>query len=86
MYTITVSQKGQVVLPAGLRKKHNIKKGTKLMVKDSPEGITLVPQGVAHIYAMRGCIKADESMTDFLLRERREDDEIMERQFKRWKK
>lgn len=86
MYTITVSQKGQVVLPASLRKKHNIKKGTKLLVKDSPEGILFVPKGSAHLYALRGSIKADESMTEYLLRERRAEYENEERKLKKWKK
>jgi len=34
MPTVTATTKGQVVIPAPLRKKFNIKKGTKLLVSE----------------------------------------------------
>ncbi len=83
MYTITVSQKGQVVLPAPLRRKYNLKKGSKLLVKDERAGILIAPAGADHISRMRGSIKAEGSVTEFLLKERAEDYAMME---KKWKK
>jgi AbrB family looped-hinge helix DNA binding protein len=83
MYTITVTQKGQVVIPAGLRKKLNIKKGTKLLVKEEENGIFMSPAGTDTISKMRGALKSDESMTEFLLRERAAEYAQMD---KKWKK
>lgn len=39
MYKITVTQKGQVVIPAEIRKKLNIKKGNKLLIKEEGNNI-----------------------------------------------
>jgi len=83
MYTITVTQKGQVVIPAGLRKKLNIKKGTKLLVKEEENGIFMSPADTDNISKMRGALKSDESMTGYLLRERAAEYAQMD---KKWKK
>ena len=37
----TVSTKGQVVLPAGLRRRQGWKPGTRLTVEETPEGVLL---------------------------------------------
>ena len=39
----TVGERGQVVIPAGIRKSFNIKAGDKLIVFAKPEMIGLVP-------------------------------------------
>jgi len=83
MYTITVTQKGQVVIPAELRKKLNIKKGTKLLVKEEENGIFMSPADADNISKMRGALKSDESMTGYLLRERSAEYAQMD---KKWKK
>jgi AbrB family looped-hinge helix DNA binding protein len=83
MYTITVTQKGQVVIPAKLRLKLHIKKGTKLLVKESDNGILMTPADYGYISRMRGSLKTKGSMTEFLLNERAEDYARME---KKWKK
>ena len=83
MYTITVTQKGQVVIPAKLRLKMHIKKGTKLNVKESEEGIVMTPVDTGYISKMRGALKTEGSMTEFLLNERAEEYAAME---KKWKK
>ena len=43
MYTVTVSSKGQVVIPVEVRKKMNIKEGDLLSVKEEGEKIILKP-------------------------------------------
>lgn len=39
----TVTRKGQVTIPAELRKKYGIREGTKMQVLDAPTGLTLRP-------------------------------------------
>ena len=83
MYTITVTQKGQVVIPSKIRKKLNIKKGTRLFVSEEENRITMTPLDTDYISRMKGSVKSDESVSDFILRERAEDFARME---KKWKK
>lgn len=40
----TVSTKGQVVLPAAVRRRRNWSTGTRLMVEETAEGVLLKPQ------------------------------------------
>lgn len=42
--TVSISSKGQLVIPKTLRRKYQIKKGTKLLVKESERGILLTVQ------------------------------------------
>ena len=41
--TVKVTTKGQVTIPVEQRRKYSIKRGTRLLVKDSPQGILLTP-------------------------------------------
>ncbi|MBE3585051.1 MAG: AbrB/MazE/SpoVT family DNA-binding domain-containing protein [Thermoanaerobacter sp.] len=43
MYTVTVSSRGQVVIPVEVRKRMNIKEGDLLSVKEEGERIILKP-------------------------------------------
>lgn len=40
---IVVSSKGQIVIPAAIRKKYEIKEGTELEIQDEDDGIKIVP-------------------------------------------
>jgi antitoxin PrlF len=40
---VKVTRKGQVTIPIEQRRKYSIKRGMKLLVKDSPQGILLRP-------------------------------------------
>lgn len=42
--TVSISSKGQVVIPKTLRRKYRIEKGTKLLIKESERGILLTVQ------------------------------------------
>ena len=44
--TTTLSTKGQLILPQGVRKARNWGPGTRLMVEDTPEGVLLRPASV----------------------------------------
>ncbi|MGC8998956.1 MAG: AbrB/MazE/SpoVT family DNA-binding domain-containing protein [Candidatus Bathyarchaeia archaeon] len=42
-YTSTVTEKGMITLPAELRRKHSIKKGSKVKFIETERGILIVP-------------------------------------------
>jgi AbrB family looped-hinge helix DNA binding protein len=44
--TTTLSTKGQLILPQGVRKARNWGPGTRLTVEDTPEGVLLRPASV----------------------------------------
>ena len=66
--------KGQVVIPADLRKRFNIKKGTRLAISEG-EGNVIVLRPVPDdpIEASRGMLKGKTSLAKALLKDRRED-------------
>jgi len=43
MQTITISAKGQVVIPANIRKKFNLKKGEKLTIVEENGYLKMIP-------------------------------------------
>ncbi len=43
METTKVTRKGQVTIPAPLRKKYSIREGMKIQVTDTPSGLLLKP-------------------------------------------
>jgi AbrB family looped-hinge helix DNA binding protein len=43
VHTTTVSTKGQVILPAAIRKRRQWTAGTRLSVEETPEGVLLRP-------------------------------------------
>ena len=49
--------KGQVVIPAALRRKYGIKKGTKLIVTDTGDGIVLKPVTEQYLKNLQGSLK-----------------------------
>ena len=66
--------KGQVVIPAPLRKKFNIKKGTRVAVSEGEGNVILIkPLADDPIEASRGILKGKISMTKALIKDRREE-------------
>ena len=51
------NNKGQVVIPAWLRKQFHIENGTKAVVEATPDGILLKPVTVVSIRRLRGILK-----------------------------
>jgi AbrB family looped-hinge helix DNA binding protein len=49
--------KGQVVIPARLRRQFHIENGTKAMVEATPDGILLKPVTAVSIRRLRGILK-----------------------------
>jgi AbrB family looped-hinge helix DNA binding protein len=73
--TITrATVKGQVIIPAPLRKKFNIKKGTRVAIIEGEGNVILIkPLPDDPIEASRGVLKGETSMIKALLKDRREE-------------
>ncbi|MBI3160651.1 MAG: AbrB/MazE/SpoVT family DNA-binding domain-containing protein [Chloroflexi bacterium] len=66
--------KGQIVIPASLRRKYGIKNGTKIIVMDTGEAILLKPVTEQYLKNLQGSLKGKgglKALTD----ERRKDKE-----------
>ncbi len=60
--TTTLSTKGQVILPAEIRRRRHWNAGTKLVVEDTPDGVLLKPTRVFPPTKMEdvfGCLRYD---------------------------
>lgn len=49
--------KGQIVIPAALRRKYGIKSGTKIIVTDTGDGIMLKPITEEYLKNLQGSLK-----------------------------
>ena len=65
--------KGQIVIPASLRRKYGIKNGTKIIVLDNGESIVLKPITEQYLQKLQGSLKGKGGM-QVLLEERRKDE------------
>lgn len=76
---VTVSSKGQLVIPAAIREELKIEPGTRVAVRVEGGRIIIDPQSVAaklrRIDEMKGCTAGFPSGTDMLLEERRRERE-----------
>jgi AbrB family looped-hinge helix DNA binding protein len=69
----TVSTKGQLVIPARLRKKYSIRKGTKVAFIEDGHRLILQPVTDAFIQRIRGSLKGGPSLLAILRKERKRD-------------
>jgi len=66
--------KGQVIIPAQLRKKFNIKEGTRVAIMEGEGRVILIkPLFDDPIEASRGMLKGKTSLTKALLKDRQEE-------------
>jgi len=63
--TVTVSSKGQMVIPAAVRKRYHIASGSRVEVLDTGVEIVLVPIPKDALKASRGMLKG-YSVNEFL--------------------
>ncbi len=75
MDTARVTSKGQLVVPARLRRKYGIKPGTKICFIERDSEIVFQPVTREYIRSVCGMLKSDTSVTQELLRERAKDKE-----------
>ncbi len=74
MTIVKATEKGHVIIPAHLRKKHHIKKGSRVGIYEGPEGnIILKPLPDDPVEATRGMLKGKSSILKALIKEREED-------------
>ena len=70
METAHVTSKGQLVIPARLRKKYGITSGTAIRFIERENEILLQPLTSEYIRSVRGTLKSKTSATGELLEER----------------
>jgi len=73
--TGSVTTKGQLVIPAGIRRRFGIKAGTRVRFIERAGEIVLQPITSAAIRGLCGVLKSDRSITADLLAERARDSE-----------
>lgn len=66
--------KGQIVIPAPLRRKYGIKTGTKIIITDVGDAIVLKPVTEQYLKNLQGSLKGNGGLKT-LLEERRKDAE-----------
>ncbi len=68
----TISQRGQTVIPAELRRRYGLREGDQVEWLDTGTGFKVIPVPVDPIQALRGAGRG-EGLLDRLLAERRHD-------------
>jgi AbrB family looped-hinge helix DNA binding protein len=80
--SVWFTSKGQVVIPAWLRKQFHIEDGTKAVIQATPEGILLKPVTAALIKQGRGIIKrkaGDKGLAEEWVEHKREEKALEDR-------
>lgn len=74
--TITISAKGQVIIPAHVRKMFGLRKGDKLMLEVGDRSIKMIPKTV-DLTTLVGSIKGldIETITKQIIEDRKDDEE-----------
>jgi len=70
---VKISTKGQVVIPAELRKRHHLEPGASVQIFEYGNLICLVPIVANPVEAAWGALPKTPSLADELLKERRKD-------------
>jgi AbrB family looped-hinge helix DNA binding protein len=72
----TVSSKGQIVIPATIRKKLRLVGGTRVAVREKDGEITLTPNPYDALLALRGCLShVEEDVEGWWMEEKRKERE-----------
>jgi AbrB family looped-hinge helix DNA binding protein len=71
MQTINVLSKGQVVIPAELRRRYGINPGQAVEIRDAGDHLELYPLPADPIAAFRGSLSSPQSLADELIDEHR---------------
>lgn len=71
MTTIKTLSKGQIIIPAKIRKKYHIKPGTKIQIMEYGGIIYLIPPVEDPIKAACGLLPSKPSLSEKLLKERK---------------
>jgi AbrB family looped-hinge helix DNA binding protein len=75
MTTTVVTTKGQIVIPSKIRRKHNIKRGTKLYIEERGDELVLKAVTPAYFEKIAGVLQTKGKLSKILLEERAKDKE-----------
>jgi AbrB family looped-hinge helix DNA binding protein len=73
MSIATVTSKGQISIPARIRKHLGIEKGTQLFVEERGDEIVLRPLTAEHLDRMAGILRGTAKLSEMLLQDRAAD-------------
>jgi len=73
MATTITTSKGQIVIPSRIRRKLNIKSGTKFYIEEKDNEIILKPLTSEYIKKIAGMLETNGKLTKTLLEERSND-------------
>jgi len=79
----TMTSKGQIVVPAKLRRRYGLKPGTKVYFIERDDEILFQPVTKEFIRSVHGMLKSESSVTKELLKERARDREREEATFEK---
>lgn len=71
MYTSTLTKKGQIVMPAPLRRKLGLEAGMKVAITETRDGVQVRPVNRAYFDDMAGMLSGEGQATQALLNERK---------------
>lgn len=83
MEEATITSKGQIVVPARLRRRYGLKPGTKVLFIERNDEILFQPLSREYIRSVHGMLTSKTSVTKELLRERAKDREHEEAQIEK---
>ena len=83
MTTTVVTTKGQIVIPSKIRRRFNIKQGTKLCIVEKGGQIVLQPLTADYFEKMAGILPTKGKLTKAILEERAKEKELED---KKWSK
>ncbi len=73
MSTTIVTTKGQIVIPADIRKRMNLKKGTRLFIEEKGSELVMRPITADYFEQVAGILPGKGKLTRALLKERAKD-------------
>ena len=73
MEAVKVLSKGQIVIPASIRKKYNLQPGSEIDILDYGNTIYLIPASSDPIKDAMGCLPKTPSLAKELIKERNKD-------------
>jgi AbrB family looped-hinge helix DNA binding protein len=79
VFRSTVSSKGQVIIPAEVRRCYGFEEGTEVIFTEENGRLILEPLSFHAIYQLQGVFKRDPSALQLLEQERREEREREDR-------
>jgi len=73
MKATSITPKGQIVIPAEIRKRYGLKPGTKVSVVERGGQIIIIPSTKDYIRSLAGIIPSSSTVLEILKEERKKD-------------